>query len=202
MKLKAEIEEELKAAGAYTLLETDRTPCFSVPDSYFGQLPGEIMRQVHNDAEALSPVLSRIGNRSPFEVPGNYFDHLADNIIQQVAGHTPAKVIPLHAPRTRRFKSYLMAASVVALLALAGTYIWKSNSYSNITDSISATGLENIPDESLKSFLLESDYTADLAENPEIMFLGQSFAAEEASLEKLLNDMPEEDLIYYANDML
>lgn len=203
MKLKTEIEEELRAAGADALLQANRTPCFAVPDNYFSQLPGEMIRQVQAEADVLPPVLSTIGNRNPFGVPEHYFDSVSDNILQQVTGHTPAKVIPLHAPRKKRLKNYLVAASVVALLALAGTYFWQSNSYSNITKGMSITGMENIPDESLKNFLLESDYTVDdLAENPEIMFLGQSFAAEESSLERLLNEMPDEDLVYYASEIL
>lgn len=200
MKNNTEIEEELKAAGANTLLEIDRTQCFAIPDGYFDRFSDELIGNIRlSDTGYTSPVLSKIGTRPPFEVPRNYFEGLAETITQNAMNHTPAKVIPMRNSRIRKFRTYLMAAAV-SVSAIIGLYVWQSTSFNNIPDA--STSLSGVSDESLNRYLQETDYVTDLSETPDVLFLTQSFAAEEPSLEGLLHEIPEEDLIYYTNDFL
>lgn len=198
MKLNEEIEEELRRLEANTLLTMDRTHCFTVHSGYFSDLTDKIRSNVEWES---STVLSRIGNHNPFSIPDSYFDGLAENIKSNVIGRVPAKVVPMHAPKIRKFRSYFMAASIAALLGVLGVYFWQKNSFSNIPNgNFSTAGLEGISEESLNNYLKETNFSSNIADNQEILLLSHSYA--ENNLKELLHEMPEEDLVYYTNEFL
>ncbi len=198
-----EIQEELRAAGARALLEMDRSLCFSVPEQYFSGFPERVMQRTMPESEVLPPTMSALGKEHPFAAPAGYFEQLSGHIIKRVQQEpTAASVVSMTPRRKNRFTNYILAASVAALAALIGWYVWQWNDHVVTEGDFSITGLEKVPGDSLEAFLLEAEYTARIDEIPETLFPGQSLVLETASLEHLLNEMPDEDLAFYASEIL
>jgi len=203
MKLSKEIEEELRELEAWTLLKAERRGCFSIPEGYFDQLSHAIFAKLRADetAEDAHSLLKSIGKKNPFEVPAGYFENLAEQVAQNATRHAPAKVIPLHTASKNRFRTYMAAAGVAAILGIGALLFWQAGGSApvGVQDMVS---LENVPDETLSGYLSDMDDATDLNDNPDLLFLSYSSGAEGSNLETLLHEIPEEDLIGFTSDFL
>lgn len=75
MQANINILNELKEAGAATLLQANNGNCYSVPDDYFNNLSSLAMANIF---------ISKLPAIVPYKTPENYFENLPDNILDKI----------------------------------------------------------------------------------------------------------------------
>jgi len=164
------------------------TTAYQVPGRYFDSLPQTIMQKIRESASAgadlpgaarmaseedafaelssLSPLLSGISKKSPFEVPENYFAELSDKLISgtrssgvevreaQVSAPVQAKVVT--GMFRRRVLQYAAAAVVSGLVITAGFFLVNRQSQDQL---VSSKGLEEKTEQTSDADIL--NYLAD-----------------------------------------
>jgi hypothetical protein len=75
---KINILNELKEAGAITLMNAGKGNCFSVPGDYFSNLPGDILAHIF---------INSLPSENPYTVSQTYFEELPDIILEKINIH-------------------------------------------------------------------------------------------------------------------
>jgi hypothetical protein len=84
---KINILNELKEAGAITLMNAGNDNCFSVPGNYFSNLPGDILAHIF---------INSLPSLNPYTVSKTYFEELPDIILEQINIHENIHLIGIN----------------------------------------------------------------------------------------------------------
>ena len=95
------ISEELKALNSS--LEINRLNPYVVPESYFEDLAGTVLRRIkaleagtpQEELELLSPFIKNLSKNSPYTVPDGYFENLDASFVMVDADEEMATISPL-----------------------------------------------------------------------------------------------------------
>ena len=154
--LDKQILEKAKNATSSILPASDtsyfasETHFLDVPDGYFDNLAGNILKkikslQIENAGEELrqlSPVLYAVQNENVFSVPAGYFDTLPGTILHSIQPSTQAKVVAINAIKKRSLVwNYAIAAMLTGVMAVSA--LWITNKSFKLTPVISE--VKNIP---------------------------------------------------------
>lgn len=118
-------------------------PPYGVPAGYFENLPEQVMQRirtqeadpVQEELEALSPLLATASRQQPLSAPEGYFNDLATRIMTCVsqAQEAPARIVPIRS--RRRYLSWAVAASLLALVGLSSLFLLRRNTGTGNLDS-------------------------------------------------------------------
>lgn len=75
MQTDINILNELREAGAATLIQANNKNYYSVPEDYFSNLSSHVMANIF---------VNQLTAITPYTVPGNYFEHLPDIILDKI----------------------------------------------------------------------------------------------------------------------
>ncbi len=184
------------------LSKLDKKIPFSTPAGYFSELSDNLVGGmkavdfVKDELENFSPVLRGIGNENVYKVPDGYFDHLAENILQKINQPQPgAKVISFK--KRKSFMRYAVAAAVAGVILTIGVVNLNKPNITTTTIDDPAIGLSKISDQEITNYLDNNDIP--LAEtNPGNTTAMLDF--NENDIKDFLNDVPDNELLQYAND--
>ncbi|MBC8034570.1 MAG: hypothetical protein H7Y03_10515, partial [Chitinophagaceae bacterium] len=128
MTKRAEILSELQEITAVADRFSPDMP-YAVPLDYFALLSENVLRRVQaNEAisateelEILSPLLSKIDRKTPFQQPEGYFEQLQVNQVAEIDGGKKKSAEIIKVLFTRTMARYSIAAAVASLIVL-GTW--------------------------------------------------------------------------------
>jgi len=177
-------------------------PPYGVPAGYFDQLPEQVLQRIRSletdpvqeELSELSPLLATVPRQLPLSTPQGYFDGLStrimDGISQVQDAPAPARVVPIRS--RRRYLSWAVAASVLALVGFSTLFLFRHNSG---TGSFEAQ-LAGIPDQAIVEYLQSH---SDAFDNEAILSNVSSVevADELPKISTNLNDLPEEAIQKY-----
>jgi len=220
MKPDSDIEKELKEISQVLPGITKDHP-FQLPTGYFERLSEAILRLVNEKKEGsaiscdeeisqLSPLIAALKDKSPFSLPTGYFNDFSSQILEKIAEpKTEAPVYQMHGRSSakRSWTKYVVAASLVGVVALSIPFLWKANISVPVSTTLPierqsvADHLPDISDNDLNSYLSiipdEADFLLENfdTEADDIAFL----YLDDATLGNMLKEIPDDALVNYAN---
>jgi hypothetical protein len=209
-------EKEMETNTSFSTKPEIISP-FAVPEGYFEELSGNILAKIRgNDSESrdaeiqrISPLLSQIDRKVPFNVPVNYFENLDIKSIVVPAQKETGRIVSLSF--RKRWINYAAAAVITAVLA--GTVYFYSMVTGNVDQmtappvaQINSTEKDSlgVSPEALSSFLAQTDgIMADEMMEME-MIAGQADLAiltiNENTITEILQNLPDQAIQEYMSE--
>ncbi|MDX2047991.1 MAG: hypothetical protein SFU87_14465 [Chitinophagaceae bacterium] len=196
------VKEELEILSP-VISNIDKKNPYTVQPSYFETLADEILSKIKKqekelsvteELEQISPLLSRIEKKMPHDIPEGYFKSLHPVLPVSGNGHGKAKVVAL--PRKRSLMNYAAAAIITGFIALSAWLLFFNN---GTKTGVSQSTLVNIDEELPK---VSDEEMAKYLENIPLIATEEMPVAdnEEADMESILKDMPENELQQYLQE--
>lgn len=126
MKNKDDIRDELNEISPFLANRKESGEGFQVPKNYFSSLPDEVMQKVQTEASPIE------------EARPTWLDGLAD-FLQSI-----------FQPR------YALAYASVAVLMVAGVYLWKNESHTIGSSPLAEVEIADLSDETIENYLSEN----------------------------------------------
>ncbi|MFT3749846.1 MAG: hypothetical protein QM768_16100 [Agriterribacter sp.] len=195
---------------------------FSVPAGYFTEFPENILRlvlknentavSVKDEITALSPLLASLRNKSSLTVPEHYFEQFSIPVIPVAQeDKTEAVIAPVRSiSESRKWIKYAAAAVAAGFIGLS-TFLFLNRSVNPLEKektavqhdkNHSANNFSGIPDETLAGFLSSApakSFTATDSDEADIDDIAV-MDIDDNKLTNILRELPDEDLISYAED--
>lgn len=217
------IAAELKEISTWVANIEKNNP-FSVPEGYFAAFPEGILRIIlqhknvavpaTDEIETLSPLLASLRHKSSLTVPEHYFEQFsvpAISIPQE--NKTETVTAPVRSISAgRKWIAYAAAAIVAGFIGLS-TFLFLNRSVNpgdtekekvtvQYDNNHPADDFSGIPDETLAGFLSSApakSFTA-IDSNDADMDVIAVMDIDDNRLKNILHELPDEDLISYAED--
>ncbi|MFT4016026.1 MAG: hypothetical protein QM668_03615 [Agriterribacter sp.] len=195
---------------------------FSVPAGYFAEFSENVLSlvlqnestavPVKDEIEALSPLLASLRNKSSLTIPEHYFEQFSIPAIpapqESKDGTAIAPVRSISA--NRKWIKYAAAAMVAGFVGLSTFFFLNRSANPAEKDKTvvqhdknhSANDFSGIPDEALAGFLSSApvnSFTATDSDEADIDAIAM-IDIDDNKLTNILRELPDEDLISYAED--
>jgi hypothetical protein len=190
-----------------------------LPQGYFDTLGSDIMAKIRQgeELETLSPLLAGMDKTMPYSLPAGYFDTFAANTVAKATEEAQTPVIPMGG-RRKTFYRFAAAASLLGVIALAGTLIFKgpvkpvtppdnNNSTAIVEPKVSSedlqqAGIDKVSDEEILNYL---DQSGAITPDDQVIAStdknsDNSVDLNEADLKQILSDYSDEDLQQFLDE--
>lgn len=177
-------------------------PSYKVPEGYFDKLPEQVLQRIRSleadpvqeELSELSPLLATATRQLPLSTPEGYFDGLSTRIMASISqaqeNPAPARVVPIRS--RRRYFSWAVAASLLALIGLGTMFLLRHNSGAGSFEA----SLASVPDQEIVDYLQSH---SDAFDNEAILsnVSNVEIADELPKISTNLDDLPEEAIRKY-----
>ena len=195
MNGKSDIRNELRAISEL-VADIPIMPVFTVPEGYFEQFPDKLMEKIREselndptfEIHEISPLLASLSRKMPMEAPGGYFDSIT---VPPVEVKPLAPVIPM---RRKRFGSFAIAASMIAILGFGALLFNKMNSGETSSSNLNVSAeLPKLSEGEMDAFL---DSFPDIASADPI-----TAVVAPVDVEQMISDVDEQGLQDFLSDL-
>jgi hypothetical protein len=147
--------------------------------------------------DELSPILAGLRERDVYEVPEGYFEELAGQIVSRVKP-APARVVTMRRPRT--LWKYSAAAVVAGLVLTIGWLRLHNGSGRNGAPVDVAHSLYAVSDQEIQSYLDNHNNIIPPAEQDSALNSTAALNVDENDVKNLLGDVPDGELKQYLEE--
>jgi len=166
------------------------------------KMPYQVPQHYFEDLETITPLLEEVKDKTTYEAPEGYFETLPDVIIARVRpARAPAKVIPMRRIK-RTWWQYSAAAVVIGFMFAIGWLRLHTPTVKPGANSVDVTqGLAKVSDQDIESYLdNEDNHTSQLQQEDAVGNSTASLEFSDNDIRSFLGDIPDNDLKQYMEE--